>query len=97
MLRKALLGLGVLLMFGGLVLMLAVRGSAGVGITAIGTVLLLALLMERRRYKCILDAPPGPDWRPTGERFIEPGSDDKVEVYYHPPTGRRSYVRTSPH
>ncbi len=40
-----------------------------------------------------LDAPPGPDWNFTGERFVDPQSGELVEVWYRPRTGERAYVR----
>jgi hypothetical protein len=40
-----------------------------------------------------LDAPPGPEWRFTGERFLDPPSREMVEVWYSPRTGERAYVR----
>jgi hypothetical protein len=40
-----------------------------------------------------LDAPPGPDWRFTGERFLDPGSGETLEVWHCPRTGERAYVR----
>jgi hypothetical protein len=40
-----------------------------------------------------LDAPPGPDWRFTGERFLDPPSGETVEVWSCPKTGERAYVR----
>jgi hypothetical protein len=40
-----------------------------------------------------LDAPPGPDWRFTGERFLDPPSGEVLEVWYSPRTGERAYVR----
>jgi hypothetical protein len=55
-------------------------------------VVLIGLLIERRRYKKILSAPPGPDWTPTGERFIDTASGKAVAVYFHAPTGKRAYV-----
>ena len=41
-----------------------------------------------------LDAPPGPDWRFTGERFLDPPSGETLEVWYRPTTGERAYVRS---
>jgi hypothetical protein len=55
-------------------------------------VVLIGLLIERRRYKEILSAPPGPDWTPTGERFIDTASGKAVAVYFHAATGKRAYV-----
>ncbi len=40
-----------------------------------------------------LDAPPGPDWQRTEERFIDPGSGEPLEVWFHPQSGERAYVR----
>jgi hypothetical protein len=40
-----------------------------------------------------LDAPPGGDWRFTGERFLDPPSGEMLEVWYSPRTGERAYVR----
>jgi len=40
-----------------------------------------------------LDAPPGPDFRFTGERFLDPPSGETLEVWYCPRTGERAYVR----
>jgi hypothetical protein len=41
-----------------------------------------------------LDAPPGPDWSLTDERFLDPQSGEMLEVWYSPGTGERAYVRT---
>jgi hypothetical protein len=91
-LRQVLLWLGALVTLGGLILSVETCG-AGIGIVIIGVVLLLAPLIERYRYKRIVDTVPGPDWQPTGERFIEPGKDVAVAVYYHRSSGKRVYVR----
>ena len=40
-----------------------------------------------------LDAPPGPDFRFTGERFLDPQTGAMLEVWYCPRTGERAYVR----
>jgi hypothetical protein len=40
-----------------------------------------------------LDAPPGPDWEPTNERFVDPSSGETLAVWFHPPSGERAYVR----
>jgi hypothetical protein len=41
-----------------------------------------------------LDAPPGRDWRFTGERFVDPSSSGMLEVWQSPRSGERAYVRT---
>lgn len=94
MLRKAVLGCGALLLMGGMMGVLASGSFAGLGPAALGAVLLLAILFERRGYKRIADHRPGPDWQPTGERFLDPNSNVPVEVFFQPATGKRVYVRS---
>lgn len=53
----------------------------------------LGLAFERFRYKPVLDAPQGPGWERTDERFVDPSSGETLTVYYHPATGKRAYVR----
>ncbi len=95
MLRKALLVCGALLVLGGLGAVLLWHAPAGLGPAGIGAVLLLAILFERRGYKRIVDGVPGPDWQPTGERFLDPNTNVPVAVYFQPATGKRAYVRAS--
>ena len=40
-----------------------------------------------------LEAPPGPDWERTGERFTDPQSGETLDVWYRPRNGERAYVR----
>jgi hypothetical protein len=40
-----------------------------------------------------LDAPPGGDWTLTGERFVDPGSGETLEVWFRAGAGERAYVR----
>jgi hypothetical protein len=55
---------------------------------------LVWLLFRRGGYKRQpLDAPPGPDWEPTNERFVDPSSGETLAVWFHPPSGERAYVR----
>ena len=42
-----------------------------------------------------LDAPPGPDWQLTDERFVDPSSGEELAVWFHPKSGERAYVRDS--
>jgi hypothetical protein len=61
---------------------------------AIGLPLLAWLLLRNGGYKRRpLDAPPGPDWMQTQERFVDPWSGETLEVWFHPPSGERIYVR----
>jgi hypothetical protein len=52
---------------------------------------LIWLLFRSGGYK---RRPPGPDWRATGERFIDPTSGETLEVWQGPKDGERAYVRT---
>ncbi|MGE5269503.1 MAG: hypothetical protein ACM3JG_07505 [Thiohalocapsa sp.] len=56
------------------------------------TILLLAALFERWRYKRLADTSPGPDWEQTDERFVDPETGKLVTVYFHPRTGERRYI-----
>jgi hypothetical protein len=40
-----------------------------------------------------LDAPPGADWVQTQERFVDPFSGETLDVWLHPQSGERVYVR----
>jgi len=68
----------------------ALPGLFGLGCWAL--VLLVGLAIERWRYKAILGAPPGPEWRSNGERFVDPETGRMVAVYEEPASGRRVYV-----
>ena len=93
MLRRVLIGIGVLLVLGGLALLLIARTPGGLAPAGAGALLLLALAIERHGYKRIEDTLPGPDWQLTGERFRDPGGAGEVAVYFQPVTGERRYVR----
>jgi hypothetical protein len=49
---------------------------------------------QRRLQAHPLDAPPGPEWKPTGERFVDPTSGETLDVWFHEPSGERAYVRS---
>jgi hypothetical protein len=94
MLRKFVLGLGLLL--------LAAAGfCAAAGfypilphLLILGLMLTAGVVWERWRYK----APAGavsPHWTATGERFVDPGSGVLMEVYFDPRDGQRHYVEVS--
>ena len=94
MLRTVVLWCGTLLVLGGVAVSLAIHPAVGLGPAAAGVIMLLAIMFERRGYKRIVDGVPGPDWQPTGERFLDPNSEVPVQVYFQPGTGKRVYVRT---
>ena len=56
-------------------------------------ILVIWLLFRKGGYKRVpLDAPPGPDWVLTEERFVDPSSGESLEVWFHPSSGERAYV-----
>ena len=86
-LRNVLLALFVLTLVGGTVHALS-GGSWNVAI--ISAILLALLLFERVRYAPRVDRSRG-EWRPTGERFVDPSTGERVDVYDNPSTGERDY------
>ena len=92
MLRRWLIGLGVLYLLGAL-LLFAAFGAVIPGIYLLvgGAVLLGGIVFERSRYRPRIDRERG-DWQATGERFVDPSSGRLVDVRYNPATGQRDYV-----
>ena len=88
MLRKLLLGFGLLLTLCGIGLVLAGL-QPGFPPLVLGLLLLFGILLEQR-YKPPVAAAKG---QPTGERFVDPTTGELMEVWYDPATGERSYVR----
>lgn len=61
---------------------------------AVAAPVLIWLLFRSGGYKRrLLDAPPGPDWTATGERFVDPRSGETAEVWMRARDGERAYVR----
>jgi hypothetical protein len=75
---------------------LLLRGAPGPGAYALGVggLIVLGTAFERWRYRPN-DARPGTGWEPTGERFQDPQSGKTLQVFYHPRSGERRYVRDS--
>jgi hypothetical protein len=69
----------------------AVPGLGVIGFWAL--VFFIGVVFERRRYKQLLDAPPGEGWTATEERFIDPASGVETQVYFNAQTGERAYVK----
>ena len=63
-----------------------------VALAAWAVIFLGGLAVERWRYQRLAEAPPGPGWQRTGERFVDPETGRLVTVYFHPQTGERRYV-----
>lgn len=92
MLRTVLIGLAILAVLGAVGLLIS---GAGASTTVIGwvivegVILILALLLERGRYRP--KASSGP-WEATEERFQDPTTGRWIRVEYNPSTGERRYV-----
>ncbi len=96
MLRSAVLAIAVVLAVGGLGLRLAGHPSA-TPIAVWGSVLALAVLIERWRYRPKRGAPAGAgphEWTRTDERFVDPETGELMEVFYDARTGEREYRAT---
>ncbi len=76
-------------------LLMTGHAAPGLGVAALWALLLLVgVIFERRRYKRVLDTPPGADWAATRERFIDPETGAELLVYFNAKTGGRAYVRS---
>ena len=96
MLRRAIIGYALLAMAGAVLLgLLDVGPPIVLYLGANGTIVLLAILFERGRYR-----PPTTEsggWQDTAERFIDPSTGQQMMVRYNPRTGARQYVPAPPH
>jgi hypothetical protein len=93
-LRRALLGLGIVAIVGGLLLIAAgAIFPVGIDLLGIGVILTLALVFERRGYRPRVNRAAG-RWEKTNERFIDPVSGHVIVVMYNSETGERDYVDT---
>ena len=96
---------GALLMVGGLVAAVGWRAPDGLWAAVTGAVVLVAVVLERTRYRSEAAEPsaerPGPGggehakpadpFRPTDEVFLDPTSGKRLRVYLNPATGERRY------
>ena len=82
----------VALLFLGSCLGVATIGPPAIGPTMFLGLVLAGLLFENFRYRRLSGQAPGGDFKPTGERFIDPESGKLVEVHSDPATGARRYV-----
>lgn len=57
-----------------------------------GLFLIIALAIERWRYKPIGGSQPDPSWVDTGERFVDPETKVLTAVYFDPAKGERHYL-----
>ena len=91
MLRIGLLFIGLALTAAGLVLL--IRGKCAYQPFLIwGSILLIAVLCERWRYRS-KEHNQDSQWQLTGEKFEDPETGQTVEVHYDPVSGQRRYVK----
>ncbi|MEO5965919.1 MAG: hypothetical protein ABIR11_10680 [Candidatus Limnocylindrales bacterium] len=71
-----------------------------------GALIIAAVILERTRYRSLHAEqsgdgygpgggephPPEPRFRPTGERFVDPTTGIRMQVFVDPATGDRRYV-----
>jgi hypothetical protein len=103
---RVLVGIGAfLLMIGGLVGVVAGAWSDGLWAAVTGAVILVAVVLERARYRSEAaerssgESGPGggeasvpvAPFRPTDEVFIDPTTGHHLRVYLDPATGERRY------
>ena len=96
MMRNALMAAGGVLLVAAVVL-LALCPLVTIGIVpgVLGLLIVGGLLFERHGYHATSDKPPTePGWEMMAERFVDPGSDDLLVVWYNRRTGKRLYVRS---
>ncbi|HJP88346.1 MAG TPA: hypothetical protein VJ850_04860 [Candidatus Limnocylindrales bacterium] len=108
--RGLIVVLGILMMVGGLVLITdaTALGVPGLELVALGAFLVVAVAIERQRYRSaaaeVSGAAAGPGggepsgaaldarFRPTSEQFIDPTTNLAMRVLIDPKTGERRYV-----
>jgi hypothetical protein len=104
--RIVLAVLGLLMALAGLAATAVGAGLGGLWITAIGAAVVVALVIERQRYRSEAadttfephgpgGGEPGaiePRFRPTDELFVDPTTRHLMRVHVDPRTGERRYV-----
>jgi len=91
--RRGLITIGVLVIILGAAALLSGIIARSIVIAFWGLVLIVALVIERVRYKRLESKRPGPGWERTTERFVDEETGAMVTVYIKPDTGERAYVR----
>jgi hypothetical protein len=90
MLRTVVIAVAAMFTGVGLVLIACGVHAPGWQVLALGVIVLIGTLFERR-YRGTQE-PRNGNWQRTGEQFIDPSSGEPVEVMFDPSTGERSYV-----
>jgi hypothetical protein len=97
--------LGALMILGGFVALAVGAWPGGLWAILVGGVAIVAVVLERSRYRSGAaerhaadpgpgggePARPGPPFRPTEEVFVDPTSGHRLRVYLDPATGERRY------
>ncbi len=91
--RKGLITIGVLVVIVGVAALVSGIVSSSCIFLFWGVVLIVAIVLERTRYKRLEGRSPRPDWERTTERFVDEETGTMVTVYVQPETGERAYVK----
>ena len=103
--RVLVAAVAMLMMLGGIVVIAAGEPAGGLWVMALGAAGLIAVALERTRYRSQAaehgadaigpgggePAIPGPPFQPTDERFVDPTTGRRMRVYVDPATGERRY------
>jgi len=103
--RVIVAAIGALVGLGGLAAVVVGAVAPGLWAVATGAVVLIAVGLERSRYRSAHaersseqpgpgggePQPPGPPFRPTEERFVDPSTGRRMRVYVNPASGERRY------
>jgi hypothetical protein len=92
MLRKFVVGLGLLLAAAGLWLLCLRAWTPGLQLLIVGSLIFVGTAFESWRYRKG-GGPPGARWQQTDEKFADPISGEEMDVQYDPVSGERRYVR----
>ena len=107
--RACLVVLGLVIMVGGIAAIASpVIGAGGLVYVVMGGAIVVAVALERQRYRSgaaeLSNAPAGPGggetpgatvdgrFHPTAEVFVDPTSGHRMRVLVDPSTGERRYV-----
>jgi len=95
MLRKVLVVIGVLLLITAAVFLALGLYPFLPHLLVLGLMLSAGIVWERWQYKQPQTGKPDPQWRATGERFVDPQSGKTLEVYFDPRNGESHYVEVN--
>ncbi len=91
MLRRVIIAYGVLcLIVAGILFAANVTVVLVIYLAVNGLLIVGAILFERKGYRSRVSRTQG-KWQSTGERFVDPTTGQRVDVFYNPETGERDY------